>query len=200
MSHKFGVGNSYFRVGSKNIVEVDTVPFGCFRKSIFDEVGFFDEELTRNQDDEFNGRLKNHSKKIFLIPDIKIKYFGRSNFTQLFTLFYQYGLFKPYVNIKLKKPATIRQFFPPLFVLYMFTIIFLLIVDVKNLIMLPVLIYFILLLVSSFSFNLGVTSIVYRITAFFIIHLSYGLGYWNGLINIYLLNKKKINNKIKISR
>lgn len=30
-SCKFGVGNSYFRIGDDKIREVDTVPFGCFK-------------------------------------------------------------------------------------------------------------------------------------------------------------------------
>ena len=56
-SHKFGVGDSHFRIGSKEIRKVDTVPFGCFKKEIFSEVGLFDLDLTRNQDDEFNVHL-----------------------------------------------------------------------------------------------------------------------------------------------
>jgi glycosyltransferase involved in cell wall biosynthesis len=53
VSHKFGIGNSLHKVGVKDITETDTVPFGCFRKDIFDRIGEFDEELIRNQDDEF---------------------------------------------------------------------------------------------------------------------------------------------------
>lgn len=43
------MGNSYFRIGIKDVKKVDTVPFGCFRKEVFDKVGLFDEELIRNQ-------------------------------------------------------------------------------------------------------------------------------------------------------
>ena len=35
---------------------VDTVYLGCWRREVFDRIGFFDEELVRNQDDEFNLR------------------------------------------------------------------------------------------------------------------------------------------------
>src|SRR5262245_17277648 len=33
---------------------VDTVHLGCWPRDVFDRIGFFDEELVRNQDDEFN--------------------------------------------------------------------------------------------------------------------------------------------------
>lgn len=35
----------------------DTVFDGVYRREVFERVGLFDEELTRNQDDEFNLRL-----------------------------------------------------------------------------------------------------------------------------------------------
>src|SRR5882724_2247566 len=59
LSHWFGVGNSYFRIGTPTPEPrwVDTVPFGCFRRQVFERVGLFDEDLVRNQDDEFNLRL-----------------------------------------------------------------------------------------------------------------------------------------------
>ena len=55
LSSSFGMGNSYFRIGADSVMEVDTVPFGCFRRDLFDRIGYFDEQLIRNQDDEFNG-------------------------------------------------------------------------------------------------------------------------------------------------
>ena len=57
MSTPFGVGNSHFRIGSDDIKNVDTVPFGCYKKEIFMKLGLFDTELVRNQDDEFNGKI-----------------------------------------------------------------------------------------------------------------------------------------------
>ena len=45
MSSPFGMGNSYFRIGADSEKWVDTVPFGCFRRDVFDKIGLFDEEL-----------------------------------------------------------------------------------------------------------------------------------------------------------
>jgi len=120
ISSLFGIGNAYFRIGSKHIKEVDTVPFGCYHRSVFERIGVFDEELIKNQDDEFNARLIQHGGSIYLIPEIKITYFTRESVKALWRMFFQYGFFKPLVNLKLKQPASIRQFFPPVFVLFLF--------------------------------------------------------------------------------
>ena len=49
---------------------VDTVIYGCWRKSVFDRIGLFDEELVRNQDDEHNLRLTRAGGKIYQSPRI----------------------------------------------------------------------------------------------------------------------------------
>ena len=69
LSQPFGVGNSQFRIGLKEPKYVDTVPFGCFKKEVFEKNGFFDEDLIRNQDDEFNLRLIKNGGKVLLAPD-----------------------------------------------------------------------------------------------------------------------------------
>ena len=120
LSNKFGMGNSYFRVGAKDVMSVDTVPFGCFRKSLFDKIGLYDTDMIRNQDDELNGRIIKNGGKIYLLPNVEIKYFARDKITKVRKMFFQYGLYKPLGNKKLGAPATIRQFFPLLFVLGLF--------------------------------------------------------------------------------
>lgn len=117
-SHPLGVGNSTFRTATvEQPIQADTVPFGFWRKSLFDEVGLFDEEMTRNQDDEFNARIIQHGGKIYLVPGISTTYYARDTIAKTWKMFYQYGLFKPLVNKKVKYPATIRQFIPLAFVL-----------------------------------------------------------------------------------
>src|SRR6185369_50906 len=117
LSHPFGIGNARYRLGAKEPVEVDTVPYGCYKRSVFERIGLFDEHLIRNQDDEFNARLKKNGGKIFLIPSLKIDYFARPALAKLSKMYYQYGLFKPLVNLKIGTPSAGRQLVPPLFVL-----------------------------------------------------------------------------------
>ena len=56
MGSVFGVGPSFRTIQDERVREVDTVPFGCWPRSLFDEVGFFDETFIRAQDLEFNQR------------------------------------------------------------------------------------------------------------------------------------------------
>ena len=80
-SHPFGVGGSMHKIGSSKIIETDTVPFGCYKREVFEKTGLFDTDLVRNQDDEFNGRLLKLGGKIFLIPQVIINYTARDGGT-----------------------------------------------------------------------------------------------------------------------
>jgi glycosyltransferase involved in cell wall biosynthesis len=115
-SHRFGVGNSHFRVGARDRREVDTVAFGCFRRDVFQRVGLFDEELIRNQDDEFNFRLITRGGRVVLLPDVSCRYFARRSLGQLSRMYYQYGYFKPLVARKVGRVMTARQLVPALLV------------------------------------------------------------------------------------
>lgn len=186
MSHKFGVGGSSFRIGSSEIKEVDTVPFGCFRRKIFDKLGFFDEELIRNQDDEFNGRIIKNGGKIYLLPDLVVDYYARDSFKKLFKMFFQYGLFKPLVNKKLGSPATLRQFFPLLFVLGLIlgAAICWIHPILTSIYISVVFIYLLLDLFFSIKSSHGVSNMFSLFWSFITMHISYGWGYIVGIYKI----------------
>jgi len=197
-SHVFGVGDAKYRVGQKTPVYVDTVPFGCFRKDLFDKIGFFDEDLIRNQDDELNARIIKSGGRIILLPDVKIKYFARPTYSKLTKMFYQYGLFKPLVNKKLKKPATVRQFIPLFFVLYLI-LLFLFSLFQRDFtfpyLFIPLILYSLLNLIVSFKIaksNKQLNLLPYNFLTFFLIHLSYGFGYLKGIFIFFILNKNKL--------
>lgn len=116
LSHPFGVGNSYFRIGVTAPRWVDTIAFFCCRRSLFDRIGMFDEELVRHQDGEFNARLIGHGGRILLLPDIRSYYYARGSLRQVGRMYFQYGYFKPLVARKLRRIMTLRQMVPPLFV------------------------------------------------------------------------------------
>lgn len=194
-SHPIGIGNGSYRLGGTEIKQVDTVPFGCFPKAVLDEVGWFDEELTRNQDDELNLRIVQAGYKIYLVPTVEIQYFARSTFSTMCKMFYQYGLFKPLVNKKRKQPATWRQFVPPLFVLGILLGIIgsIFITGFYKLFTFGLLAYFLLLLFFAVKQSKGQKSkmvfIVNWITTVFLVHLSYGYGYWKGVFQFLIFNK-----------
>ncbi|MEV6300073.1 glycosyltransferase family 2 protein [Actinoplanes sp. NPDC051861] len=78
----FGAGNSKYRTGAAGPQWVDTVFGGCYRRSVFERIGLFDEHLTRAQDREFNQRLRRAGGQILLVPEITCTYYARSDFRE----------------------------------------------------------------------------------------------------------------------
>lgn len=82
-THKFGVGNSGFRTGAEEGPR-DTVPFGFFRRDLFDAIGFFDERLVRAQDYEFNCRIRATGRIVWLNPAIQSHYYNQPTLTAFY--------------------------------------------------------------------------------------------------------------------
>ena len=198
LSSSFGMGNSYFRVGAKEVMQVDTVPFGCFHREIFDKIGYFDEELIRNQDDEFNGRIIKNGGKIFLLPHLVIDYYARDTIKKVYKMFYQYGLFKPLVNKKLGSPATIRQFFPLVFVLGLLLGPFTFFISRWFMVayFAVILLYFGLATLFSLKDSHNLKQVTIQDWIYFVVHFGYGWGYLVGLYK--LLFKKSF--AVKVNR
>ena len=96
---------------------VDTVPYGCWRRSAFEKFGFFDEELVRNEDDEFNLRIVLQGGKIWQSATIKSHYYPRDSLPSLFRQYSQYGYWKVRVIQKHRQPASLRHLVPGTFLL-----------------------------------------------------------------------------------
>jgi glycosyltransferase involved in cell wall biosynthesis len=96
---------------------VDTVYLGCWRRESFGRFGLFDEELVRNQDDEFNLRLTRAGGTIWQSPRIKSRYHPRASLLALFRQYTQYGYWKVRVIQKHRLPASWRHLVPSVFVL-----------------------------------------------------------------------------------
>lgn len=191
LSSSFGMGNSYFRIGCNEVRRVDTVPFGCFKREVFDKVGLYDNELIRNQDDELNGRIIKNGGKIYLIPSIVTKYYARDKIRKVRKMFYQYGLYKPLVNKKLGSPATVRQFFPLVFVLGLFLGAGLSCISRIVAVLYAAVLVLYLFLACSFTLKSIVKTgimglIIYQPFIYLTIHLSYGWGYLFGIFKILL--------------
>lgn len=200
MSSSFGVGNAHFRTGNKKGY-VDTVAFGAYKREIFDKVGLFNEELIRNQDDEFNYRITSAGYKIFLNPEIKCKYFVRASFKKLYKQYYQYGYWKVYVNVLHKTVTTSRQLVPAAFVSYLFVLLLSLLIGIKVFCFLSLflVLYVLMAVFMAFRQNSKAITAIKIAYTFFILHFSYGIGYLKGIFDFILL-KKSIKKHESLSR
>ena len=136
LSHRFGVGGALFRTlrtfqtsqtsqtfqivqtsrtfstGTTVPREADTVPFGCFRRELFERTGPFREELDKNEDDEFNARVIGIGGRVLLLPDVEVRYFARKTIGELWREYFDYGCYKPLALRLAGRAVTLRQFVP----------------------------------------------------------------------------------------
>ncbi|MHB8579646.1 MAG: glycosyltransferase family 2 protein [Ignavibacteriaceae bacterium] len=179
ISNPFGIGDSKAH-DSNYEGYVDSVPYGAFKKKIFNETGLFDERLIRNQDDEFNYRANSLGKKVYLNPAIKLWYYPRDRFWGLFNQYFQYGFYKPLVLKKINSGIKARHLIPALFILYL---LLLPLASILSWIFIPLIVYIIILLFISGNTKGNVKVKTYSLIVYPAIHLSYGLGFILGLKN-----------------
>jgi cellulose synthase/poly-beta-1,6-N-acetylglucosamine synthase-like glycosyltransferase len=204
--HPFGVGNAYYRIGSSEPRWVDTVPFGCYRREVFDRVGRFDEELVRNQDIEFNLRLRKAGGKILLVPDVVLHGHARGSLAKMARMYYQYGYYNPLVIRKLGGRITCRQTVTPLFVVALFSsAVLALWLPLMGWLLAAILIaYAVPLLVCSTKVALsrGWRCGLALCLAFPLLHISHGLGFLSGLLDFVILRRdpRRIAAQIPLTR
>jgi glycosyltransferase involved in cell wall biosynthesis len=116
MSSRFGVGNSAFRTERAVTHLVDTVPFPAYTREIMRRAGPFDEELVRNQDDEFNFRIREVGGRILMAADVRSRYESRGSLRSLARQYFQYGYWKVRVMQKHPRQMSVRHFVPAAFV------------------------------------------------------------------------------------
>lgn len=191
LSHPVGVGNAYFRIGTSEPRWVDTVPFGCYRREVFERIGLFDEDLVRNQDDELNHRLIRNGGRILLVPNVTAEYYPRSSYPQLWRMYFQYGYFKPLVVRKLGTVPTARQLLPATLVVSLLaTGLLAPWLGVGGFPFLAILMaYAVVIGVASACSGLGFRGALAAWGAFPILHFGYGIGYLRGVLQFLLLGR-----------
>lgn len=191
MGHPFGVGNAHFRTGGKE-GEVDTVAFGAYRREVFEQIGYFDERLVRNQDDEFNYRLIRSGWKILLSQRIRSRYHVRASLGHLHRQYRQYGYWKVFVNRAHGSVTTLRQLVPAIFVLFLLCGAVLawsgpwFVLTYFG----GILLYLVLALWSASRVALVPADIPGVVAAFLVLHLSYGWGYLQGIWDFMILRRE----------
>jgi len=185
MSSSFGVGDSAFRTQTGKTMLADTVPFPAYTRNLIHRIGLYDEELVRNQDDEYNYRIRELGGKVLLASDVRSTYFCRSSLRGLWRQYFQYGYWKVRVLQKHPRQMRLRQFVPPLFVLALAgSGVMAFIPGVRW--MAPIVpgVYLLANLLASVitASRRGWRYFPLLPLVFAILHLSYGLGFLVGLI------------------
>lgn len=195
LSNKFGVGNSLFRTGVDKVIEVDTVPFGCWKREVFDKYGIYDVRLVRNQDIEFNKRIIRGGGKILIVPDTYCTYYARETYKALSKNNYGNGKWNVMTVFYTRQPnsLSIRHFVPLLFVLSLI---------VPSLLAICYWPFIFITLLSLLTYLLLVTIICvdlvrkkklnfwYLFASFVVLHISYGCGSLVGVLYLPFLLKK----------
>jgi succinoglycan biosynthesis protein ExoA len=181
-SSPFGVGSGRFHYADEP-GWVDTVYLGAYRREVFDRIGGFDEELVRNQDDEFNFRLTQSGGKIWLDPSIHSVYYSRASLRKLWRQYFEYGFYKVRVIQKRGGASSWRQLVPGAFVLSLLTNILLALVARRK--------AWALLVAGPYAVANAAASILTArrsprllpllSVTFLTLHFAYGLGFLAGL-------------------
>ncbi len=150
-AHPLGVGDAMYRLAA-SASEVDTVPFGSYRRDLVERIGGYNEALLTNEDYEFNVRIRKSNGRVWLDPAIRSVYFSRATFGELIRQYWRYGYWK--LRMLRSFPGTVRwrQALPPLFVL---SLIFLILVSffyppAWRLLGVELILYFSVLLLAGF--------------------------------------------------
>lgn len=189
LGNKFGVGNSTFRTGITKEQEVDTVPFGCWPKEVFEKYGMYDVRLVRNQDIELNKRILHGGGKIYILPDTYCTYLARETWSGLAKNNYgngKWNILTVYYT-KMFSSLSLRHFIPLLFILSLIVPLLLSIiwwpfafVSVASLVAY-------IGLLSTISVKLAVEKKLnfwYLLATFVVLHLSYGWGSLMGILKL----------------
>lgn len=194
LSNKFGVGNAMFRIGVKEPVRVDTVPFGLYKTELLKSVEGYDEKLIRNHDIELSKRLLKLGTKIYLTPTTKCYYYAREKFSQLAQNNYRNGKWN-LLTVFITKDfdsLSLRHFAPLGFVLSILIPLLLSIFYTPFIYLAIIILLFYLLTIGVIvlkMFNLSKTTFFKSVWSFICLHFSYGFGSLVGMFNFYRIFK-----------
>jgi len=106
MSSRFGIGDTAFRDEDAGQQWADSVPYGAYRREVFQRIGQLAEDIDRGEDDEFNYRLRQAGGRILLSPSIRSTYYCRSTYEELARQYWGYGLAK--AKVLQRHPGRLR--------------------------------------------------------------------------------------------
>ncbi len=186
VAHPFGVGDARYRLAGTTAQFVDTVPFGAFKKRLWESVGGFNEQLLANEDYDFNYRVRQGGGKVLLDSVAHCDYFARPTLAQLARQYWRYGSWKAQMLRMHPYSIKLRQVVAPLFVAWLlltFAVGFLW-AGAWWLLALTVASYALVAVISSLQLSLrsrDARSLFVLPLIFFTIHWMWGSGFLLGL-------------------
>lgn len=188
-AHPFGVGNSKFRTSRKEGY-VDTVPFGAYKREVFLEVGLFNEQLERNQDNELNSRIIEHGGKIYSTPELTAIYYNQATLAGLIRQAMRTGMWNVFTVLANQSAFKLRHFVPFAFVTGAMGLLFMVLIQswAKSILYGLLGLYGIAAIVSTTSIWVKERnfSALFLLLIFPTYHISYGLGTWAGIWKVLL--------------
>jgi cellulose synthase/poly-beta-1,6-N-acetylglucosamine synthase-like glycosyltransferase len=179
MGSPFGLPSAPYRF-SKSEKFVDTVVYAAYKRSLFDEVGFFDEELFISEDAEMNWRIRKAGHRIFYTPEIVSYYYPRRTIASLFKQLFRYGILR--VNVIKKHMDAVKWVH---LVPFLFLTGLILLILFRKWTLFTFLLGFYVLAVVYYSLRSAIRDGFRYLPVlpllFMTIHLSWGLGFIVGL-------------------
>lgn len=178
----FGGGISPYRYANTKKY-VDTVAFGCYKKSALIAVGGYNEELVKNQDNDINKRIIKAGGKILFDPDIKFYYFTRDNYKGIIKQLYNYGYWEAKLLKKDKSQFGITTIIPSLFSIYTILSLILLVIGIQWALIIEMIPYLLVFALIYFKYLFEKRINIFRaLIQFIIIHFSIGIGFIYGFL------------------
>lgn len=194
LGNKFGVGNSTFRTGITKEQEVDTVPFGCWKRDVFEKYGLYDVRLVRNQDIELNKRILRGGGKIYILPDTYCTYLARETWSGLAKNNYgngKWNILTVYYT-KAFSSLSLRHFIPLLFILSLIVPLLLSIFWWPFSLLSAASLVAYTSLLATISAKLAIDKKLnfwYLLATFIVLHISYGWGSLMGILKLPFIKR-----------
>lgn len=186
VAHPFGIGDASYRLTSSPAKFVDTVPFGAFKKSLWETLKGFNENLLTNEDYDFNYRVRLSGGRVLLDTAAYCDYFARPSLRELASQYARYGWWKAQMVKLHPRSIRLRQLVAPAFVLYViFCLVLIALWPGSWPVLLPAAAYLVLSLFFAASLakkghNWKLIVVIPLI--FFIVHCSWGGSFLYGLV------------------
>ena len=193
VSHPFGIGDAKYRLGAGGPPQefVDTVAFACFTKSLWQQLGGFNESLLTNEDYDFNYRVRASGRNVILDRSGHCDYFARTSFKGLASQYIRYGGWKARMLRLHPRSTKLRHLVAPCFVLSVLLLVLIGIVWPPALLVLAAELGLYLLIAVACSFKItcanrsGLGMFFLLPIAFLTIHFSWGTSFLIGLFRGY---------------